>query len=306
MNLQFLGTGAGVPAKSRNVSALVLQLLEERGKEWLFDCGEATQHQILRAPVKLHRIEHIFISHLHGDHIFGLPGLLGSRAFQGAESPLTVFGPEGIQEFIETSLRQSQTHLTYPLTVNEIRPGILIDDGQFRVECDQLNHVIPSYGFRIVEKDRPGRLRADLLKAQNIAPGPVYGQIKAGGRVTLPDGRVIESEQFLSPPIPGRTLAIFGDTAPCEAGLRLAQNADVLVHEATFHSDEAAGAHTYGHSTAKDAALLAKRANVKTLILTHISARYENQGSRLLQEAKAIHEDTYLAEDFWSFPVQRP
>jgi ribonuclease Z len=287
------------------VSALVLQLLEERGKEWLFDCGEATQHQILRAPVKLHRIEHIFITHLHGDHMFGLPGLLGSRAFQGAASLLTVFGPEGIREFIETALRLSQTHLTYPLTVTEIQPGVIFEDGQFRVECDLLDHVIPSYGFRIIEKDRPGRLNTELLKALNIPPGPVYARIKAGERVTLPDGRVIDGEQFTSPPVPGRKLAIFGDTAPCEAGLRLAQDADVLVHEATFHSDDASSAHTYGHSTARDAAMLAKRANVKTLILTHISARYESRGDHVLQEAKAIHEHTYLAEDFWSFAVPR-
>ena len=158
MELLFLGTGSGVPSKGRNVSAIALQLLEERGATWLFDCGEATQHQILHTPVRPGRIEKIFITHLHGDHLFGLPGLLGSRSFQGGDTPLVVYGPQGISTFIETALSVSGTRIKYGLDVVEIKEGLVFEDEQFVVTAKLLDHGMPSYGFRIVEKDLPGTL----------------------------------------------------------------------------------------------------------------------------------------------------
>lgn len=153
MEFVFLGTGAGVPSKGRNVSAIALQLLEERGQTWLFDCGEATQHQILHTSVRPRRIEKIFITHLHGDHIFGLPGLLGSRSFQGGTTPLTVYGPKGIKQFIEVALSVSTTHVKYPLEVVEItEEGTVFEDNEFYVETKRLSHGIECFGYRIVER----------------------------------------------------------------------------------------------------------------------------------------------------------
>ena len=152
----FLGTGAGVPAKLRNVTSIVLQLLEERGTVWLFDCGEATQHQILKTALKPRKIEKIFITHLHGDHIFGLPGLLGSRSFQGGTEKLTIYGPKGIADFVNTSLKVSTTHLQYPFEIIEIEEGMIYEDEQFTVQALPLDHGIYCVGYRIVEKDSPG------------------------------------------------------------------------------------------------------------------------------------------------------
>src|SRR5699024_300769 len=147
MELIFLGTGAGVPSKNRNVSAIALTLLQELNEIWLFDCGEATQHQILNTSIKPGKISKVFISHLHGDHIYGLPGFLSSRSFQGGEDPLTVYGPKGIQNYIEVSLKTTGTHLTYPLQVVEYEEGELFSNDKFTVTCQKLKHRVPSYGF---------------------------------------------------------------------------------------------------------------------------------------------------------------
>ncbi|KIP22274.1 Ribonuclease Z [Anoxybacillus ayderensis] len=304
MELLFLGTGSGVPSKGRNVSAVALQLLEERGATWLFDCGEATQHQILHTSIRPRRIERIFITHLHGDHIFGLPGLLGSRSFQGGETPLFVYGPTGIRSFVETALAVSGTRLKYDLHIHEFTEGVIFEDEQFIVTAKLLDHGLPSYGFRIVEKDLPGTLLVDQLRALGVRPGPIYQQIKRGEIVTLDDGTVIDGRNFVAPPKKGRIVSIIGDTRYCEASVELAKQADVLVHEATFRAKEAHLAHDYYHSTTLQAAEVAKRAEVKQLILTHISSRYQGEMcDELVEEAKTIFPNVSLAFDFSSFPV---
>jgi ribonuclease Z len=306
LELVFLGTGAGVPSKGRNVSAIALQLLEERGATWLFDCGEATQHQILHTSIRPRRIEKIFITHLHGDHIFGLPGLLGSRSFQGGETPLTVYGPKGIQSFIETTLSVSCTHVKYELNVVEISEGIVFEDEQFIVTAKRLSHGIPSYGYRIVEKDLPGTLLVDKLREMGIRPGPIYQQIKQGKIVTLEDGTVIDGKQFVGPPQKGRIVTILGDTRFCEASIELAYDADVLVHEATFGAGEGELAYDYYHSTSEQAAEVAKHAGAKKLILTHLSSRYQgDMCDELLEEAKAIFPNVEIAADLKSFPIPK-
>lgn len=295
----FLGTGAGIPAKLRNVTSIALKLLEERGSVWLFDCGEATQHQILHTAIKPRRIEKIFITHLHGDHLYGLPGLLSSRSFQGGETEVTVYGPKGLNEYINVSLTVSQTYLKYPLKVIEIEEGTIFEDDQFLVEALSLDHGIRSYGFRIVEKDRPGTLRADELSKAGIKPGPIYKKIKNGENVTLEDGTVIEAVKFLGPKQKGRIVTILGDTRKCENAEELAFEADLLVHEATFSKGEEDLARDYFHSTTHQAAEIAKRAGVKKLCLTHISSRYDRDAwKELVAEAKEIFHDTEIAEDF--------
>ncbi|TMV50288.1 ribonuclease Z [Paenibacillus mesophilus] len=304
MELYFLGTGAGMPSKERNVTAVALTLYDERGTMWLFDCGEGTQHQILRSPLKASRLEFIFITHLHGDHVYGLPGLLTSRSNQGGTTPLTLFGPPGLEAMLEPVLRFSQAHLSYELSYREVREGLVFEDDRFEVTCAKLDHRIDSYGYRIVEKDKPGKLDAAKLKEQGIPPGPLFGKIKDGETVTLPDGTIIDGKAFIGPPIPGRKIVILGDTRKCEAAVVLSADADVLVHEATFDSSMEALAETYYHSTAKEAALTAKRAGAKQLILTHISSRYqEDEAQQLLIEAREQFPATWMARDHGSFPI---
>lgn len=299
MEILFLGTGAGVPAKMRNVSSLVLKLLEERGCLWLFDCGEATQHQILHTSIKPRRIEKIFITHLHGDHIYGLPGLLSSRSFQGGDSMVTVYGPKGIKEYIDISLQVSGTYLKYPLEIIEVAEGIVFEDDQFMVEVRKLDHGIPSYGYRVIEKDRPGSLLVEKLQEAKIPPGPLYKKIKAGEDVVLEDGTRLDSSQFRGEDIKGRIVTILGDTRLCDNAYSLASQADLLIHEATFAKDEEQLAHDYFHSTTRQAAMVAKEVGVKQLCLTHISSRYDKKASQLLvEEAREVFPATVIAEDF--------
>ncbi|CAH0345641.1 ribonuclease Z [Bacillus sp. CECT 9360] len=304
MDFVFLGTGAGMPAKARNVSSIALQLLEERGAVWLFDCGEATQHQILKTPVKPGKIEKIFITHLHGDHIFGLPGLLGSRSFQGGTDELTVYGPAGIEEFITTSLRVSGTHLKYPLKIVEITEGIVFEDEQFTVTALPLDHGIMCLGYRIVEHDRPGSLLIDKLRSEGVKPGPAFKALKKGETVRLEDGRVLHGTDYLNPPQKGRIITILGDTRTCDNALILAGDADYLIHEATFSKHEPEMAHDYYHSTTTQAAQTAKQANAKQLILTHISSRYTEEDAKMLTaESREIFPETVIAEDLLSIKI---
>lgn len=305
MEIFFLGTGAGLPAKLRNVTSIALKLLEERGAIWLFDVGEATQHQILHTNIKPRRIEKIFITHLHGDHIYGLPGLLSSRSFQGGETEVTVYGPKGIGEFVKVSLAVSQTVLRYPLKIIEVEEGIIFEDSGWMVEARFLDHGIPSYGYRIIEKDRPGMLLADKLAAAGIKPGPIYKRIKNGEAIHLEDGRTLEPHDFLGQPKKGRIVAILGDTRYCENAVSLAKNADLLIHEATFSKGESELAHEYFHSTTQQAAEVARRANVNQLCLTHISARYDRLAWKdLVEEAKKIFPNTDISEDFKELPIR--
>ncbi|MFO3787789.1 MULTISPECIES: ribonuclease Z [Bacillus] len=306
MELLFLGTGAGIPAKSRNVTSIALKLLEERRSVWLFDCGEATQHQILHTSIKPRKIEKIFITHMHGDHVYGLPGLLGSRSFQGGEDELTVYGPKGIKAFIETSLAVTKTHLTYPLVIQEIEEGAVFEDDQFIVTAASAIHGVEAFGYRVQEKDVPGSLKAALLKDLSIPPGPVYSKIKKGEIVTLEDGRTINGEDFLEPPKKGRAVVFSGDTRVSDKIKELARDCDVLVHEATFAKDDVKLAFDYFHSTTEQAAVTAKEAGAKQLILTHISARYQGEASLELQkEAAAVFPNSITAYDFLEVQVPR-
>ncbi|GKT02843.1 ribonuclease Z [Furfurilactobacillus entadae] len=300
MEIEFLGTGAGSPAKARNVSSLALKLLDERNAIWLFDCGEGTQHQILNTTIKPRKIEKIFITHLHGDHLFGLPGLLSSRSFQGGGEPLTIYGPKGIKEYVQTSLRLSESGLTYPLRFVELNgDGVLFDDDTFTVSCKRLDHKITCFGYRIVEKDHQGELLVDKLREAEVPSGPLYGQLKAGKTVTLPDGRTIDGHDFIGPAQKGRIVSILGDTRKTRRATELAQNADVLVHESTFAADEAKLARNYFHSTSAQAAEVARDAHAGKLLLNHISARYNGRGAKELErQAKQTFSNTKVMRDF--------
>ncbi|NGZ74487.1 ribonuclease Z [Saccharibacillus alkalitolerans] len=305
MELYFLGTNAGLPTTQRNVTSVALRMLEERRSSWLFDCGEATQHQILHSPLKLSRLEKIFITHMHGDHVFGLPGLLSSRASQEGSPPLTVYGPAGLKAFLEATLNATQSRIDFGLEIVEHSGGVIFEDSQIKVEARALEHRIESYGYRMTEKDRPGSLNMELLQEWGVRPGPEYGKLKNGESITV-NGRLITSDQVLGAPKRGRIVTILGDTRPTPGIHPLADGADVLVHEATFTDEFADLAHKYYHSTAVQAAEAAKKAGVGELILTHFSSRYKDQDQLrpLLQEARSVFPNTQLAIEHQTFPIR--
>ena len=313
MELYFLGTAAGAPARERNVSSTALRF--EQGRSvWLFDCGEATQHQILRAPFSTAQITHIFITHLHGDHLFGLPGLLSTRSLQGGEEhPLTVFGPAGIAAYVRSSLEASSTRLGYELRIAELPPlgedlPTAFEDEDVVVRYAPLRHGVPCFGYAVHERDKPGRFRLEWAQEQGVPAGPLYGKLKRGETIALPDGRILRGADFTEAPKQGRKVVILGDTAPCKTAVSLAEDADALVHEATFSHAHAALASARRHSTSADAARSALQARVRTLLLTHISPRYQGTpgGEELLSDARAIFPDTVLARDHLSWRVRRP
>lgn len=289
-----------MPAKHRNVSSLVLKLLQERNEAWLFDCGEATQIQILNTTIKPRKINKIFITHLHGDHIFGLPGFLSSRTFQASESqtPIDLYGPVGIKEFVETNLRITQTKLGYPIHYHELtNNGIIFEDKTFKIEAAKLEHGIACFGYRVTQKDKIGELQVDKLQALGIQSGPIYGKIKSGQPVEV-NGEIYPASDFVGEAITGKVIAILGDTRRSKNSIALACGADVLVHESTYSKNEQSSAYKHFHSTCIDAANVAKAADVKKLLLNHISARFTIKGMYELQrEAQLIFKATKVVKD---------
>lgn len=308
MQITFLGTSSGVPTRSRNVSSVALRL-PQRAEMWLFDCGEGTQHQILRSDLKISQLSRIFITHMHGDHIFGLMGLLASCGLAGNVQRVDIYGPPGLSEYLQAGSRYSHTHFSYPVKVHTISPGIIYEDDEFTVSCGFLHHRITAFGYRVAEKDRPGRFDLEKAKALQIPPGRVYGQLKRGETITLSDGRVIDGNQLCGPTEIGRKIAYCTDTVYCDGAVELAQDADLLIHEATFAHQDADMAFQRLHSTTTMAAQTALAAGAHQLIMTHFSPRYSPANSLdlkdLLQEGRAIFANTDMAYDFMTYEVPR-
>lgn len=308
MEITFLGTSSGVPTRARNVSSVALRL-PQKAEIWLLDCGEGTQHQLLRSEIKSSQISKIFITHMHGDHIFGLMGTIASSGLAGKGQPIDVYGPPGLAEYLQASAKYSYMNLGKRLRVHQVKPGLVYEDTQFAVYCQLLKHRVPAYGYRIIEKDRPGRFDLEKAQALKIPPGPVYGKLKQGKTITLEDGRKIDGKQLCGEPEIGRKVVYCTDTVFCDAAVELAQDADVLIHEATFAHRDAEMAFERLHSTSTMAAQVALLAGVKQLIMTHFSPRYAPgnnlQLSDLKQEARAIFPQTKLAYDFFTYEVPR-
>ncbi|MEH2458985.1 ribonuclease Z [Nostoc sp.] len=308
MQITFLGTSSGVPTRSRNVSSVALRL-PQRAELWLFDCGEATQHQIIRSELKISQLSRIFITHMHGDHIFGLMGLLATCGLAGNVERIDIYGPPGLNDYIQAASRYSYTHFSYPIKVHAIRPGVIYEDDDFTVSCANLHHRITAFGYRVAEKDRSGRFDVEKAKALQIPPGQIYGQLKRGETVTLADGRVIDGTQLCGPTEIGRKIAYCTDTIYCDGAVELAHDADVLIHEATFAHQDADMAFQRLHSTTTMAAQTALTAGAHRLIMSHFSPRYAPGNTLelkdLLKEARAIFPRTDMAYDFMIHEVPR-
>lgn len=308
MQITFLGTSSGVPTRSRNVSSIALRL-PQRSELWLFDCGEGTQHQFLRSDLKVSQLTRIFITHMHGDHIFGLAGLLASCGLGGNVKSIDIYGPSGLEEYLQACLGYSQTHLNYPVKVHKSRPGKVFEDNEYIVSCGPLKHRVTAFGYRVEEKDRPGRFNIDRAKALGIPPGPIYGKLKQGESITLADGRRINGAELCGPTQVGRKVVYCTDTVFCDGAVELAKDADLLIHEATFAHQDAEMAFQRLHSTSTMAAQVALAARVKHLMMTHFSPRYAPgnpiQLQDLLEEARAIFPNTNMARDFLSYDVPR-
>lgn len=292
MQLQFLGTGAGQPAKGRNVSSLVLKLLDEINEVWMFDCGEGTQRQILETTIKPRKVSKIFITHLHGDHVLGLPGFLSSRAFQSSEeqTDIEIYGPKGIKSYVMSSLRVTGSRLPYRIHFHEFEGdslGKIMETNKFEVYAEELNHSIFCVGYRVVQKDLEGSLDADALKAAGVPFGPLFGKIKNGQDVVLEDGTKITAKDFISEPKKGKVITILGDTRKTDASIRLGLGADVMIHESTYGKGDEKLAKSHGHSTNMQAAQVAKAAGAKRLLLNHISPRFLAKDCRQLERDAA-------------------
>ncbi|MFO6424202.1 MBL fold metallo-hydrolase [Motilimonas sp. KMU-193] len=303
MEFTFLGTSAGTPTKARNVTALALRL--KRSKQWcLIDCGEGTQHQLLHTPYSLAQLGAVFITHVHGDHCFGLVGLLASASMAGRTEPLTIYGPAELSQFIPLTLKLTDTYLSYPVTFIDVAQlDQPVFAAGFKVSAWPLNHRVPCYAWQFVEHDIAHQLDTDKLIAAGIERGPVWGQMQRGEQVTLADGRALNGRDFWQLAQQPRSIIVAGDNDTPECLAEPAATANVLIHEATYSqaiSDKIGPAPM--HTSAAKLAKFAHQAKLDNLVMTHFSARFGGKGvssiSILEQEAKRFyHGQLWLAQD---------
>jgi len=283
LRVTFLGTGGAVPTVERGASAVHVS---REGDEFLFDCGEGTQRQMMRFGTGF-GVDDVLVSHLHGDHVLGLPGLVQTLGFNGRTRALAVHGPPGTRRRLHDLVHAAGHEPEFPVRVHEVSPGgVALARDEYEVRAFRTEHRTTSVGYALVEDDRPGRF--DRQKAEeelDIPPGPAYGRLHDGESVTLDDGRTVHPEQVVGPPRPGRRVVYTGDTRPTETVEAAAADADLLVHDATFADAEAGRARSTGHATAREAAALAARAGARRLALVHVSARYAGDAGVLAREA---------------------
>jgi ribonuclease Z len=295
LSLFFAGTGGSVPSARRGLPAILLRRGSDR---LLFDCGEGTQRQLVRS-VGLADLDSVFITHFHADHWLGLPGMLKSFALRERDQPLSVYGPNGLRELME-SVRFIYGRLPYKLTITELEPAQTVRREGYLIAPLSVRHkTAPAFGYAIVESSRPGHLDAKLAEQLGVKPGPDFGRLTRGETVSG-----VSPEQVMGPSREGRKVVISGDTVPCEAIAVAAHEADLLVHEATFAEEELERAQQTGHSTARQAAELARDAEVRMLALTHISSRYP--GGDLREQARTVFAPTEAPRDFDTIDIPFP
>lgn len=295
LKVTFLGTSGAIPTLKRSLASIAIQC----GNELLMlDCGEGVQRQMIHAKVGFHKKMKIFLSHLHGDHVLGLPGLLQTMALLDRKKSLDIYGPEGITTFLTCVQESLKFMLTFDVKVHEIHEaGVVCDEPDYIMESIWANHVTPTFSYAFLEKPRPGKFFPEKATALKIPKGILWSKLQHGESITLSNGKIVKTVEVSGPSRPGRKIVYSGDTKPFKEFVKFAANADLIIHEATFDDTLMDKAEVDGHSTPKQAALQAKHAKAKMLLLTHISARYVN-GSLLLEQAKKVFANVSVAEDF--------
>ena len=294
LRVTFLGTSGAVPTVERAPSAVHVN---REGESLLFDCGEGTQRQMMRFDTGFD-ISHVFVTHLHGDHVLGLPGLIQSMDFNGRDEPLAIHGPPGSRRGLQSLVHAVGNDPTFPVRIVEnTADSVALSTEEFEIRTFETEHRTTAVGYAIVEDDRKGRF--DRQKAESelgIPPGPKYGRLHDGQPVEH-DGRTIQPEEVVGDPRPGRTVVYTGDTRPVPATERVAESADLLIHDSTFAHEAVDRARSTGHATAREAAELAARVDARRLALTHISSRYAHDTDRLVDEAETVFDGEVVLPD---------
>jgi ribonuclease Z len=301
MKVIFLGTSGSMPTPKRSSSSTVIKI----GRDLImFDCGEGTQRQMVKARIGFRRNMIILLSHLHGDHVLGIPGLLQTMSLLGRERKLHIFGPEGLVEYIR-AFSNTLGGPSFPVILYEIQePGVTYEDPRFKIIAVPIDHRINGWGYGFIEEPRPGRFYPDKARALGVPEGPLWHKLQHGEEIEI-NGQVIKSSQVTDPSRPGRKIVYSGDTRPTESIKKLSEGADLLIHEATFLDELRDRAIEDGHTTVLEAAELAKDAGVKKLALTHISSRYPDDDA-LLDEATSVFKRAIIAEDLMELDISFP
>lgn len=291
----FLGTSGSVPTLKRSLPCVVVQC--PKG-QWMFDCGENVQHQMMGSKVSFHRKMKIFITHLHGDHVLGLPGLLQTMSLMERKDPLQVYGPVGLKKFLECAAETLNFCVNYPLEIIEITDeGIIVQEGEYQIIAIKSNHAVEGYCFALIENPRPGRFYPDKAKALGVPQGELWSRLQSGKEVTTSNGKNVKPSDVMGPLRAGRKIIYTGDTKPFQSFVKFAAGADLIIHDCTFDDSLTEKADADGHSTPTQAAGQAKAANAKRLVLSHISARYSDT-LPLLEQAKKVFPNSFVAEDY--------
>ena len=303
MRVIFLGTAGSVPTVERSLPAV---LIKRQNEQLMFDCGEGVQRQMIKAKVGFHKKTKIFISHMHGDHILGLSGLLQTMALMDRQKKLEIYGPEGVKQFLECTREILQFGLTFPVEIHEIYgAGVICEEKDYIVEAAVSNHVVKSLAYAFVEKPRPGKFYPEKARALGVPEGELWSRLQHGEKIKLQNGRDISPEDVMGLPRQGRKIVYTGDTRPFKGFAKFAANADLVIHDSTLDDALAEKAVEDGHSTPSQAAQEAKKAEAKQLVLTHISARYADAGL-LLDQAQKFFKNTLVAEDFMELELPLP
>ena len=303
LHVTFLGTGGAVPSVRRNTSALMLR---REGDRLLFDCGEGTQRQMMRHGTGFD-VSHLFVTHMHGDHTLGIPGLLQTLDFNDREASLAVHVPNGERRAMRRLLDGTGTNTGFPVRINEVGAGdVALEHEAYEVRAFETEHRTRSVGYALVEAARKGRFDRDRAQELGVPVGPKFSTLHDGEAVELDDGTVVRPEQVVGEPRPGRTVVYTGDTRPTQATERVAAGADLLVHDATFAEADAERAPQTGHSTAREAAELAASADVARLALVHVSSRYAGRSDVLAEEARERFDEVCLPDDGDELDVPYP
>ncbi len=299
LSIIFLGTGGSWPTVKRNVSSIAIK---RGGEILLFDCGEGTQRQIQKSNVSYMQISKIFVTHFHGDHFLGLPGLIQTMQLNSRIKPLSIYGPKGIIELMNNILNLGYFRLEYNINIYEIKDEERFDFKDYIINTIKVNHGVPTIGYSIEEKLRPGKFDKKKALKLGIPEGPLFSKIQKGESIIVKNGQIIKPNEILGPPRKGRKIVISGDTKPVKKMINFAKNADILIHDSTFDSNLEDISNEYGHSTSYQAAEIAKKAKVKKLFLTHISPRYLDKNI-LEKDARKIFKNSFVARDLQEIEV---